>query len=254
MLGLAHDAYRRHEAYFPLIGAVLLDQQDGFVLVDDSLPPRRFYVEHTFGFAQVFGCEDAEFDEALRQYLVVEKSFAASKVRLYTPIEPAFLRRPEFAPARTERQRFILDPGHMERAGDLDALDAPRIEIKSVQAGDLGVIDERFGVVRRFWRSESDFIDSAHAVVAWVSGSPVSICYAAAIAEGLAEIDVLTLEQYRRIGLGKRIVHVFSQHCLSQGLKPVWDCFTNNAGSMALSKSCGFEPLRAAYPFYTLNK
>lgn len=254
MLGLAHDAYRRHEAYFPLIGAVLLDQQDGFVLADDSLSPRRFYVEHAFGFAQVFGCDDAVFDEGLRQYLVVEKSFAASKVRLYTPIEPAFLRRPEFAHARSERQRFILDPRRIESPGDLDALGDPRIEIKSAQASDLGVIEERFGVVRRFWRSDSDFIASAHAVVVWVSGAPASICYAAAVAEGLAEIDVLTLEEYRRIGLGKRIVHVFSQHCLRQGLKPVWDCFTNNAGSMALCKSCGFEPLRAAYPFYTLNK
>lgn len=254
MLGLAHDAYRRHEAYFPLIGAVLLDQQDGFVLADDSLSPRRFYVEHTFGFAQVFGCADAEFDEELRQYLVIEKSFAASKVRLYTPIEPAFIRRPEFAHARSERQRFILDPGRMESAGDMDALGDPGVEIKSVQAGDLGVIEERFGIVRRFWRSDSDFIASAYAVVALVSGSPASICYAAAVADGLAEIDVLTLEEHRRIGLGKRIVHVFSQYCLRQGLKPVWDCFTNNAGSMALCKSCGFEPLRAAYPFYTLNK
>lgn len=253
-LGVAHDAYRRHEAYFPLIGAVLLDQQDGLVLADDSLSPRRFYVEHAFGFAQVFGCDDAEFDEALRQYLLVEKSFAASKVRLYTPIEPAFLRGPEFDHERAERQRFILDPKRMESSGDLSVLGDTRIEIKSVQVGDLAAIEERFGVVRRFWRSDSDFIASAHAVVAWVSGEPASICYAAAVAGGLAEIDVLTLQEHRRIGLGKRVVHVFSQHCLSQGLQPVWDCFTNNAGSMALCKSCGFDPLRAAYPFYTLNK
>jgi len=253
-LGVAYEAYRRHEAFFPLIGAVLQDQQDGLVLADDPRSPCRFYVEHAFGFAQVFGCDNAEFDEALRQYLLVEKSFAASKVRLYTPVEPAFLRGPEFDHARSERQRFFLDPKRMESVGDRGVSSDTGGEIRSAQAGDLAAIEARFGVVRRFWRSDRDFLASAHAIVAWVNGEPASICYAAAVAGGVAEIDVFTHQEHRRIGLGKRVVDAFSRLCLSQGLLPVWDCFTNNAGSMALCKSCGFDPLRPAYPFYTLNK
>lgn len=253
-LGVAYDAYRRHEAFFPLIGAVLQDQQDGLVLADDQFSPRRFYVEHAFGFAQVFGLDNAEFDEALRRYLLIEKSFAVSKVRLYTPIEPAFLREPEFDHARSERQRFILDPKCMESFGDQGVPKDTGVEIKSAQVGDLAAIEARFGVVRRFWRSDRDFLTSARAIISWVNGEPASICYAAAVAGDMAEIDVFTHQEHRRIGLGKRVVHAFSHLCLSQGLLPVWDCFTNNAGSMALCKSCGFDPLRPAYPFYTLNK
>lgn len=253
-LGVAYEAYRRHEAFFPLIGAVLQDQQDGLVLADDPRSPRRFYVEHAFGFAQVFGGDNAEFDEALRQYLLVEKSFSASKVRLYTPVEPEFLRGPEFDHARSERQRFILDPKRMDSVGDRVVSEDIGTEIRRAQVGDLAAIEERFGVVRCFWRSDRDFLASAHAIVAWVNGEPASICYAAAVAGGVAEIDVFTHQEHRRIGLGKRVVEAFSRLCLGQGLLPVWDCFTNNAGSMALCKSCGFDPLRPAYPFYTLNK
>lgn len=253
-LDVACEAYRRHEAFFPLIDVVLLDQQDGLVLADDPRSPCRFYVEHAFGFAQVFGHDNTGFDLALRQYLLVEKSFAASKVRLYTPVEPAFLCGPELDQARSERQRFILDSKRMERAGDRGVSGDTDVEIRGAQSGDLAAIEARFGVVRRFWRNDRDFLASAYAIVAWVNGEPASICYAAAVAEGVAEIDVFTHQEYRRVGLGKRVVEAFSRLCLVQGLLPVWDCFTNNAGSMALCKSCGFDPLRPAYPFYTLNK
>ena len=253
-LGVAYEAYRRHDAFFPLMGAVLQDQQDGLVLADDPRSPCRFYVEHAFGFAQVFGCDNAGFDEALRHYLLVEKSFVASKARLYTPVEPAFLRGPEFDHVRSERQRFILDPKRMDGVGDRGVSGDTGAEIRGAQSGDLAAIEARFGVVRRFWRSDRDFLASAHAIVAWVNGEPASICYAAAVARGVAEIDVYTHPEHRRAGLGKQVVDAFSRLCLGQGLLPVWDCFTNNAGSMALCKSCGFDPLRPAYPFYTLNK
>jgi RimJ/RimL family protein N-acetyltransferase len=37
-------------------------------------------------------------------------------------------------------------------------------------------------------------------------------------------------------------------------VSPLWDCFTNNAGSMALARSCGFRPIGPAYSFYTISK
>lgn len=250
----AYDLYLRNGVFFPLVGAVLLGQQDGIVLADQAIAPHRVYVEHAFGFAQLFGETHADFDELLRDYLIVDRSFVAPKVRLYTPVEPDFLRGPGFNRERSKRQRFVLGSERNAPRCDQVPMVDHRIEIRVLQTPDVSIIDEHFRVVRRFWRTAEDFTTSAQAAVAWVDGQPAAICYAAAVADGQAEIDVLTRPEYRRIGLGKRVVHTFCEHCLNRGLKPLWDCFTNNAGSMALCKSCGFVPLRAPYPFYTLSK
>ena len=74
------------------------------------------------------------------------------------------------------------------------------------------------------------------------------------MADGQVEVDVLTQPEYRGKGLGRSVVLAFTARCLESGLKPAWDCFTNNAGSMALARSCGFVPACPAYPFYTLGK
>ncbi|MDD2882878.1 MAG: GNAT family N-acetyltransferase [Rhodoferax sp.] len=245
--------YRTLEEFFPLIGAVLLDEQDGMVYGSNSDAPTQFYVEHKFGFAQIFGSPVPPFEAALQEYLLVDKGFAPAKVRLYTPHLPEFLQSTQCDALRSERQRFILDPASDWAGNSLEPM-VSDIKITTVHQGNVAAIESRFGVVGRFWRSPEDFIRKALAVVAWVSEKPAAICYAAAVADGRAEIDVLTLPEYRHLGLGKRVVTLFNRHCLAQGVRPLWDCFTNNAGSMALCESTGFVPSQAAYPFFTLNK
>lgn len=251
---VAYEIYRRHEAFFPLIAAVLGDRQNGAVFADRSDVPRRVYVEHAFGFAQLFGEDNAGFDESLRRYLLLDRAFASAKVRLYTPDEPEFLRGSLFDHERSERRRFVLDANHLGNPGSLPPSAGAGIEIRAARVADVTAIDDGFGVVRRFWRSDADFAASSLAVVAWDGGWPAAICYAAAVADGQAEVDVLTRPEYRGKGLGKSVVLAFTARCRESGLKPVWDCFTNNAGSMALARSCGFVPAGPAYPFYTLGK
>src|SRR5262245_58020532 len=89
--GVALSLYRASEAQFPLVGAVLLDEQDGTVYADDAVNPASAYVEHAFGFAQVLGRPTGEFESALERYLLIDKRFTAPKIRLYTPLLPGFL-------------------------------------------------------------------------------------------------------------------------------------------------------------------
>ncbi|EHP40424.1 gcn5-related N-acetyltransferase [Cupriavidus basilensis OR16] len=252
--GAAFALYRTNEAFFPLIGSVLNDEQDGVVYADHAVAPRQVYVEHAFGFAQIFGTPTPEFENALRQYLLVDKQFAAAKVRLYTPYLPAFLRSGDSDALRSYRQRFVFD----SERGSLQSLHGQVLNTETragyVDQSNVAEIERRFGVVSRFWRSPDDFIAKAHAAVALVKGEMAAICYAAAVADGRAEIDVLTLPEYRHLGLGKFVVMLFNQNCRDAGLQPLWDCFANNSGSMALCRSIGFVPAMAAYPFFTINK
>lgn len=245
--------YRTLEEFFPLIGAVLLDEQDGVVYGSRSADPTQFYVEHKFGFAQIFGSPVLPFEAALQRYLLVDKEFAPAKVRLYTPQLPEFLQSSLCDALRSERQRFVIDPASDWAGNSLEPM-ASNIRLEAVDQGNVAAIESRFGLVGRFWRGSEDFISKASAVVAWVNEIPAAICYAAAVADGRAEIDVLTLPEFRHLGLGKLVVNLFKSRCIAQGVRPLWDCFANNAGSLALCASTGFVPSHAAYPFFTITK
>ena len=242
--------YRAAPSQFPLIGAVALDAQDGAVHVDDPAHPRQAFVEHAFGFAQLLGEPTAEFEAALERRLFVERSFAAAKIRLYTPPLPAFLRNARHEPLRSWRQRFTLDGTNA--AADVAA--PADTSVAEVNERNIDAVERAFGVARRFWRNAADFIRNSNAVVILHGGAPASICYAAALVDGKAEIDVLTHPDHQRLGLAKAAVMQFVRRCHERGLTPLWDCFTNNTASVELSRSVGFAPKGPPYAFFTIPK
>lgn len=252
--GAIFDQYRASESFFPLIGAVLLDEQDGVVYADNFAAPRQVYVEHTFGFAQIIGHSCTAFEADLKRYLLIDKRFAASKVRLYTPLLPSFLQDKKWDSLRSLRQRFSISPS--EHINDkIAAIDSGvDIDLCYVDEKTVTEIERVFGVVDRFWRCPRDFINKANAVVARYQGQPASICYAAAEAARRVEIDVLTLPPFRTLGIGKITVMHFVKRCFEQSLQPLWDCFTNNIGSMQLCHSVGFNASYPPYPFYTIHR
>lgn len=251
----AHALYLRHGAQFPLIAAVLNGEQAGVVHADRENRPTQIYVEHNFGFAQVFGTSIPQFERALQRYWLIDKAFACAKVRLYTPHCPDFLQSFEHESLRSWRQHFQLVT-HLDAKDTSESRKQPAGGVELVQAGanELGLIETAFGVVDRFWRTADDFASRSLAVLALIEGRPAALCYAAAVADGKAEIDVLTLPAFRHLGLAKAVVRLFNQRCLAQNVLPLWDCFTNNTASMALCQSTGFVPLGEPYPFFTINR
>jgi RimJ/RimL family protein N-acetyltransferase len=80
----------------------------------------------------------------------------------------------------------------------------------------------------------------------------VSLCYAAAVADGLAEVDVVTSAEFRGRGLAGVVTREFIKECLRRGVAPTWDCFDYNAGSVKLAEGLGFVEARR-YDFYSFN-
>lgn len=250
----AYALYLEHAAYFPLIAAVLGGDQNGVIYADRSENPTQAYVEHAFGFAQVFGTPVPAFERALEQYLLVDKAFSSLKVRLYTPDCPSFLQIGAYDSLRSWRQHFELDTSCTEIFNRITEKPIESLALIHVDASRVDLVEEAFGVVGRFWRTPDDFVCHSNAVLALVEGQAAALCYAAAVAGGKAEIDVLTLPVYRHLGLAKAVVLAFNKRCLAQNLLPLWDCFTNNTASMALGHSTGFKPLGIPYPFFTINR
>lgn len=245
-----YELYLKESFFYPLIAAVLLQRQDGVVFVNDSANPTQIYVEHRFGFAQLFGVVDNSFELKLEHYLFVSKQFTPEKIRLYAPQAPQFILKPEYEAFQSQRQRFIFDQEPLIR--DTQAKD--NIHCVTVNEENCAKMDREFHVVSRFWRNTEDFIKGSKAVVVTYNNQIASICYAAAEANHCAEIDVLTLPNFRNLGLGKQAVLGFIHRCTELSVAPVWDCFTNNFGSMALCNSVGFIAADRPYLFFTIPK
>ena len=240
-------------SFFPLIGAVLNGVQDGEVYADNATEPSQFYVEHHFGFAQIFGERRQTFETALERHFL-EKNFTAPKVRLYTPQLPNFLRSPAWDDVRSFRQRFVIDPEGLSKTHAASSKQSRGMTITDIDTQNIAEMDRSFGIVERFWRDRQDFIHHSNAVVSLYEGQPAAICYAAAAADRRVEIDVLTLPEFRQLGAGKLAVMFFASRCFEQSQHPLWDCFSNNAGSVQLCQSVGFVARGEPYPFFTISK
>jgi hypothetical protein len=251
--GSIYNLYQSNKSFFPLIAAVLLEEQDGIVYVDDYPATSQAYVEHAFGFAQIFGKTVNLFEDNLKSYLFTEKQFAPNKIRLYAPYIPYFLVSPPQDAQLSYRQRFKL-PDELLCSHHFNDDRVDYVRSCSVNADNVHLIDSAFQVVSRFWRSPFDFIEKSNAIVVLYKGEPASICYAAAQADRYVEIDVLTVPAYRKMGLAKFAVIEFINKCLDLSLHPMWDCFTNNAGSMMLCKAVGFTAVSPPYHFFTIAK
>lgn len=243
------DIYSRQEDFFPLIGAVLQGEQDGIIYTNCSKNSQQAFVIHKFGFSQVFGEQSSDFELSIKD-LVDRRSFSPVKLRLYMPVlfdQIASGIRSDFL---SERQRFVLTQGMSERRWEAE----DNSELSAAQSADIACLESDFGVVSRFWRSKEDFLAKSRAVVSKHKGRIVGVCYAAAIACGKAEIDIAVLREYRRRGIARSMALKFIENCHSERIQPLWDCFTNNVGSMSLCKSLGFVPKKPPYSFFTIEK
>ncbi len=242
----AWQCYVAQNFFFPLMGAVLEQKQEGRLFANAQ--GTGFYVEHAFGFAQLFGDIDVEFAKDLQKYFEERKAFAVPKVRLYAPESFAHMNFETLAPFKAIRQRFF--PAEQETL----PMSLEHVQVLSVDARNFDAMEENFRLATRFWRSEEEFVLHSHAKMLLYKGQIAALCYAAAVANKQAEIDVVTLPEFHQKGFGKIVTQAFIAHCCKRDILPLWDCFTNNIGSMKLQESLGFMAKNPPYPFYTLPK
>lgn len=246
---LVRERYLIGERFFPLIAAVLNQEQGGLVFANDYKNPEIFFVEHKFGFSQIFGEDNILFFEALKKYLLCDQLFTPQKIRLYTP-NHSFLFN-GYAEI-SERCQFRLKDDFKLIINSYP----DHLNIEDVTEENVEEINQCFNLdlFNRFWDCKDDFLKKALPKILRYRNKPVSICYASTVSNQIAEIDVATLEKFRRYDFGKYVSSAFIRSCLDNGIIPNWDCFTNNLGSMRLALSLGFQKYGEPYPFFTINK
>jgi RimJ/RimL family protein N-acetyltransferase len=74
------------------------------------------------------------------------------------------------------------------------------------------------------------------------------------VANNLAEVDIVTLPNYRGMGLAKAATEAFIEQSIQQNIKANWDCFEENVASLKTAQSLGFEPIQTYWFLSIYNK
>ena len=130
------------------------------------------------------------------------------------------------------------------------------IETQQVQIKDIQKLNQAFSIDldNRFWACEEDFLREGFgfAVKSKNSGDFLSLCYSAAVSNNIAEIDIVTGNNFKNKGYAQLVANLFINHCHKLNILPNWDCYTNNLPSYKLAKKLGFID-SFKYDLFTIN-
>ncbi len=232
---------------FPITQAVVNGTEEGRMYEYNG----NHFVIHKSGFSSVIQVNDCldeliEFFQSgeLPQYFHV---YAADE-QLISRIQQL----PDVFNTRI-RERIQLEyRGALIKENETDDLEFTIVHADEHNYNALDVFNLDLG--SRFWNSKEEFVKNALGnIVLNAQKEPVAICYAAAVADGKAEVDVMTLEAYRGQGLAKTAVRSFVNNCIENGVTANWDCFEENYASLATALKLNFTEHRK-YIFGSIYK
>ena len=241
---------------FPLINAVLSRSQNGMIFNEVIPGSRTSFVIHKSGFS-FLALEDGEvIDDRIFEFFRVTDEIP-SYFHIYDAADElihGIAGRDRLFGFRLRKRiqlKYTTGTAHFSSVHELPA-GYKICRISQENFGELSV----FGLAldSKFWNSATDFLSEGFGYAVYnAEGMAVSVCYAACVANRVAEIDVATLPGFQRKGLAKAAVIAFVKHSIDVGIIPNWDCFEDNAGSLSTARSLFFEATHE-YNFISIFK
>ena len=247
--------YRDTEMTVPLISSVIQGEQRGQVFANDREEPTGALIVANFGFTFFVGKEDVRFHKELVTLFGTGNQLLPSYLLWYEPPETWHKALDNVNPDAVKRRQRIRYKFSKDHAGWMNepVVSPPGFELKKLSF-ELLPKTEKFQLKldSRFWLSAEEVVNKSLGVCLVKDGEVASLCYAAAVVDGLAEVDVVTDNNFRGQGLATIVAREFINQCLSRRITPTWDCFDYNTGSVKLAQRLGFVEV-TRYPFYSFN-
>lgn len=104
---------------------------------------------------------------------------------------------------------------------------------------DLTHLDFLRSKIDLFWDSPGEFFAKGIGFCVVRENRIASVCMSGFVAKEIYVIDIETVEEYRRCGLGYSAGKAFIDHCSENHLMPHWDCMQTNTASASLAEKLG---------------
>ena len=222
----------------PIIDKVIDDSSCGTIRMGQSKSGTYLFILHNSGFGYID--TDGELGDALQalQYEIVNGLNLPQYFHIYSfnEININKIDKKHFNYKLRKRIRFL----HNEISNINHKFANDKYNLRAT-IPPCNIVAPFAGIIKPFWKSWHSFNNDS--IVSWLcdnDGTPVSFCYAAVIANGVAEVDVFTVESYRGLGLAKLVTNHFIEQAFQKNLKVSWDCFEDNLASSQLAKEIGF--------------
>ncbi len=239
------DIYIKQKIKFPMIASILEGNQEGTILKNSDAKSSHFFVINKFGFCQEFYSKfDETFFEQIKSYI---QNRNYKKLRCYAPSAKLeeFLNNLDYA-SKSERVQIEMT------SSPKDCSINSNYKIERINDENIKLINFGLDLSSRYWANAQDFVQNAFGFVVLLNKQPVGCCYSAANGVGKAEIDIFVDGNHRNQKLGYALGVEFIKECQKNGLKPSWDCYSNNTGSVNLAEKLGFNEF-LKYNFYNIN-
>ena len=230
---------------FPLIHAVCLQQQSGFIFVDQQVEPTVVFVTNKAGFSYLYVKDGIAIDHnALLDFLAASKD-VCQYIHIYEP--PAITDL--LSAMQAEQYGYKLrDRMQLKFRQASVSIPVANIPVTNEEISKENIHEIRamgFDAINLFWGSEEHFLSGGYGILLKnEAGKPICICYSACVADKVAEVDIYTVPEYQNKGLAKYATALFVDRGISKGIIPNWDCFEDNVPSLKTAMNIGFEVTR----------
>ncbi len=223
---------------FPIIDAVISGTQEGNIFISKK-NPQNFFIIHRSGFSFLkLDDEHKKFLDFVKESPAIPQYFHISDapkqiIELINKDESFSYKlrnRMQMRLYKNTENKFSMPQGFF---------------VKKISANNLTSLKIfNLDLENKFW-NKKDFLQNAIGFVVFDKEyNPASICYSASIANGLVEIDIVTLQQFQKMSLATIAAQNFIAEILSKGLYPSWDCFEENHASVRTAQKLGFKPVK----------
>ncbi len=224
------------------VEAVFEDTHVGRILVDDPAQPTAALVALKCEFFFLVGCSDNRmFNHTVRERILSDLKPAGGNLLLFPTstawqetLDALFV---DFKRLHVARKAFTFNPTvFAARHSDWRARIPAGYVIRRYDHALAEYTD-----LADFWGGLDNFLAHGFGFAVLKDDQVISRCHTVMVGGGEAEIDIETVQAYRRRGLAALAACAFIEQCQEQGLRPAWSCWDNNIPSQILAQKLGFN-------------
>jgi len=109
--------------------------------------------------------------------------------------------------------------------------------------------DKFYPYYQLVWSSTKQFCEYGIGHFIKKNDQLISVCTSPYVGGGYAEIDIITVEEFKLQGLASQLGVFFIKECLAKNFIPNWSCHADNLASNELAQKLGFEKV-GEHPMY----